>query len=163
MGWLPASVHYRSTKEALDRVESRLAQDKEIPKDKKENYQRVIKEINYTMGKVGERWPSEVDKLVDNLKAILTEFEAQLTSLAKGSSLFCGSSGSPKQLEGTFRRLAGYEHIFTVIRPFQDRQIRDDIIARYEEDQQTGSRKTDKEPKEKEREKSKEKTNEKVM
>jgi len=56
--------------------------------------------------------------------------------MSKGSSLFCGSSGNPKQLENTFRRLAGYEHIFTVIRPFQDRQIRDDIVARYEYDRE---------------------------
>jgi len=26
----------------------------------------------------------------------------------------------------------GYEHIFEIIRPFQDKQIRDDILAKYE-------------------------------
>jgi hypothetical protein len=28
----------------------------------------------------------------------------------------------------------GYEHLFEVIRPFQDKQIKDDIIAKYEEE-----------------------------
>jgi response regulator of citrate/malate metabolism len=37
-------------------------------------------------------------------------------------------------LESTFKRLSGYEHIFEVIRPFQDKQIREDIINRYEEE-----------------------------
>jgi len=34
---------YKPTKELLDRVEQKLDQDKEISKDKKENYVRVIK------------------------------------------------------------------------------------------------------------------------
>lgn len=52
--------------------------------------------------------------------------------MSKGSSFFCGSGGSEKQLDHSFKRLVGYEHIFEVIRPFQDKQIRDDIIATYE-------------------------------
>jgi hypothetical protein len=70
-GWLPASAHYKSTKEVLDRIENKLASDKEISKEKKENFLRVIKEMNYTMGKLDDRWPLEVDKIIDNLKSIL--------------------------------------------------------------------------------------------
>ncbi len=50
----------------------------------------------------------EIDKIVDNLNSILQEFDTQLASLSKGSSFFCGSGGNPKQLENTFKRLAGY-------------------------------------------------------
>lgn len=130
--WLPASLHYNPTKELLDKIEKKLAEDKEISKEKKENYIRVIRQMNYTMGKTVGRWPQDVDKIVDNLKSILTQFETTLIAIGKGSSFFCGSSTSPKQLENIFGRLVGYEHIFEIIRPFQDKQIRDDILAKYE-------------------------------
>jgi hypothetical protein len=32
--------------------------------------------------------------------------------------------------------LVGYEHIFTIIRPFQDKQIRDDVMAIYGEEKE---------------------------
>lgn len=83
-----------------------------MSKDKKENYQRVIGEMRYNIGKIIDRWPAEIDKIMDNLNSILKEFDTQLQALSKGSSLFCGSSGNPKQLESIFKRLAGYEHIF---------------------------------------------------
>jgi hypothetical protein len=89
-------------------VELKLDQDREISKDKKETYVRIIKEINYTMGKVDPFWPQEVEKIVDNLKSIVMELEGQLIAIGKGSSLFCGTSANPKQLENIFRRLAGY-------------------------------------------------------
>ena len=60
------------------------------------------------MGKCIGRWPQEVEKIVDNLKSILQEFETTLVAIAKGSSFFCGSSTSPKQLENIFSRLVGY-------------------------------------------------------
>lgn len=88
--------------------------------------------MRYNVGKVIDRWPAEIDKIMDNLNAILREFDTQLQAMSKGSSLFCGSGGNPKQLESTFRRLAGYEHIFEIIRPFQDKQIREDIVNKYE-------------------------------
>ena len=69
--------------------------------------------------------------MVDNLKIVLQEFETTLIAIAKGSSFFCGSGANPKQLESIFGRLTGYEHIFSIIRPFQDKQIRDDIVAKY--------------------------------
>ena len=72
--WLPSSIHYQSTKELLQRIEKKLNEDKEISKDKKENYNRVIRQMNYTMGKTQPRWPQEVDKVIDNLKSILQEF-----------------------------------------------------------------------------------------
>lgn len=72
--WLPSSHHYAPAKELLDRIEKKLGEDKEISKERKENYTRVIREMNYTMGKCVGRWPQEVDKLVDNLKSILQEF-----------------------------------------------------------------------------------------
>lgn len=81
--------------------------------------------MNYNIGKLVDRWPAEIDKIIDNLNSILNEFDNQLSALSKGSSLFCGSGGNPKQLENTFKRLAGYEHIFEVIRPFQDKAIKD--------------------------------------
>jgi anion-transporting ArsA/GET3 family ATPase len=95
-------------KDSLESIEKRLQTDKEVSKDKKEIYQRVIGEMRYNVGKVADRWPAEIDKIMDNLNAILREFDTQLQALSKGSSLFCGSSGNPKQLESTFRRLAGY-------------------------------------------------------
>lgn len=48
--------------------------------------------------------------------------------MSKGSSLFCGSSGNPKQLEQAYKRLASYQHIFTVIGAYQDKKIKEDII-----------------------------------
>lgn len=72
--WLPSSIHYQPTKELLQRIEKKLNEDKEISKDKKENYNRVIRQMNYTMGKTQPRWPQEVDKVIDNLKSILQEF-----------------------------------------------------------------------------------------
>ncbi len=95
---------------------------------------RVIGEMRYNIGKVVDRWPAEIDKIMDNLHSILREFDSQLQALSKGSSIFCGSGGNPKQLESTFRRLAGYERVFEIIRPFQDKQIREDIVSRYEEE-----------------------------
>lgn len=76
----------------------------------------------------------EIDKIVDNLNSILQEFDTQLAALSKGSSIFCGSGGNPKQLESIFKRLAGYEHIFEIIRPFQDKVIKQSIIAQYEQE-----------------------------
>ena len=90
--------------------------------------------MNYNIGKLADRWPAEVDKMMDNLNSTLKEFDNQIAAMNKGSSLFCGSGGNPKQLESTFKRLAGYEHIFEVIRPFQDKQIREDIVNLYEEE-----------------------------
>ncbi len=69
-----------------------------MSKDKKENYVRVIGEMSYSIGKVVDRWPAEIDKIMDNLSSILREFDSQLAALSKGSSLFCGSGGNPKQL-----------------------------------------------------------------
>ena len=69
--WLPTSRHYDSVKDTLDKVEKKLAEDKEVNKDKKANYVRVIREMNYTMGKCDGFWPSEVDKVIDNLGSIL--------------------------------------------------------------------------------------------
>lgn len=46
--------------------------------------------------------------MLDNFKNIVDEFEEQFTQVSKGSSLFCGSSGNPKQLDQTYKRLAGY-------------------------------------------------------
>ena len=40
---MPSSVQYKPTKELLDKIEKKLAEDKEIPKEKKENYVRVVK------------------------------------------------------------------------------------------------------------------------
>lgn len=78
----------------------------------------------------------EIEKIVDNLNSILQEFDNQLTALSKGSSFFCGSGGNPKQLESTFKRLAGYEHIFEIIRPFQDKIIKQNIISQYEQERE---------------------------
>ena len=36
-------MHYQPTKELLERVEKKLNEDKEISKEKKENYNRVIR------------------------------------------------------------------------------------------------------------------------
>lgn len=90
--------------------------------------------MNYTMGKLLPRWPVEIEKIVDNLRGVLQEFENTLIAVGKGSSFFCGSSTNPKQLENIYSRLIGYERLFEIVRPFQDRQIRDDIIAKYEEE-----------------------------
>jgi hypothetical protein len=130
--WLPASIQHAPTKELLERIEKKLGEDKEIAKEKKEIYTRVIREMNYTMGKTVPNWPAEIEKTVDNLKSILMEFDKTLVEMSKGSSFFCGSSTSPKQLDNIFNRLVGYERIFDVIRPFQDKQVRDDIVAKYE-------------------------------
>jgi hypothetical protein len=58
--WLPSSVQYQPTKELLDRIEKKLKEDGEIAKEKKENYTRVMREMNYTMGKTIGRWPQEI-------------------------------------------------------------------------------------------------------
>lgn len=54
--------------------------------------------MRYNIGKVVDRWPVEIDKIMDNLNSILREFDSQLAAMSKGSSLFCGSGGNPKQL-----------------------------------------------------------------
>lgn len=41
--WLPTAKHYRTASEALERIEKKLTDDKEVSKDKKENYIRVIR------------------------------------------------------------------------------------------------------------------------
>lgn len=81
--------------------------------------------MNYGIGKVIDRWPVEIDTMIDNLNSVLNEFDNQIAALSKGSSFFCGSSGNPKQLENTFKRLSGYEHVFYIIRPFQDKLIKE--------------------------------------
>lgn len=96
--WFASSTQYEPTKILLESIEKKLADDKEIPKDKKENYLRVIREMNYTMGKTSPRWPQEIERMVDNLRSVLQEFETTLIAVGKGSSFFCGSSTSPKQL-----------------------------------------------------------------
>jgi hypothetical protein len=35
LSWLPPSLHHKPTKEVLDRIENKLNNEKEIPKDKK--------------------------------------------------------------------------------------------------------------------------------
>jgi hypothetical protein len=54
--------------------------------------------MRYNIGKVVDHWPVEIDKIMDNLNSILREFDSQLAAMSKGSSLFCGSGGNPKQL-----------------------------------------------------------------
>jgi hypothetical protein len=98
MTWLPASTQYAPTKTLLESIEKKLGEDKEVPKDRKENYVRVIREMNYTLGKLEPRWPKDVENVVDNLRSILQEFETTLVAVGKGSSFFCGSSTNPKQL-----------------------------------------------------------------
>ena len=90
---------------------------------------RVIRQMNYTIGRTVPRWPQEVEKIVDNLRGILQEFETTLIAIGKGSSFFCGSGTSPKQLENIFNRLVGYEHTFEVISPFQDKSIKNNILS----------------------------------
>lgn len=41
--WLPPSTQYQPTKTLLDSIEKKLTEDKEVPKDRKENYNRVIR------------------------------------------------------------------------------------------------------------------------
>lgn len=98
MTWLPASTQYAPTKTLLESIEKKLGEDKEVPKDRKENYVRVVREMNYTLGKLEPRWPKDVENVVDNLRSILQEFETTLVAVGKGSSFFCGSSTNPKQL-----------------------------------------------------------------
>lgn len=71
MSWLPASTQYAPAKTLLESIEKKLGEDKEVPKDRRENYIRVIREMNYTLGKLEPRWPQEVEKVVDNLRSIL--------------------------------------------------------------------------------------------
>ena len=61
-----------------------------------------------------------------------------MIAVGKGSSLFCGSSTSPKQLESSFSRIIGYEHIFEVVRPFQDKKIKESIIDKYQQEHPSG-------------------------
>lgn len=74
MHWLPQSNQYGPTKTLLESIDKKLGEDKEVPKEKKETYVRVIREMNYTLGKLEPRWPQEVEKVVDNLRSILQEF-----------------------------------------------------------------------------------------
>lgn len=69
--WLPAAKHYNAVRDGLEAIEKRLQADKEVSKEKKENYVRVIGEMRYNVGKVIDRWPAEIDKIMDNLASIL--------------------------------------------------------------------------------------------
>lgn len=113
----------------LEAVEKKLGDDTEIAKDKKEGYVRLIRQMNYTIARTLPRWPQEVEKIVDNLRSILQEFENTLIAIGKGTSFFCGSSTNPKQLDNIFNRLVGYEHTFEVISPFQDQSIKNNILS----------------------------------
>ena len=60
------------------------------------------------MGKVKPQWPSEVERNIDNLKSILEEIDSLVRKVGEGSSFFCGSKVSPKEIDNAFTRLAGY-------------------------------------------------------
>ena len=55
--WLPSSIQHELVKDLLEKIDKKLAEDKEISKEKKEVYQRVIREMAYTLGKTIPRWP----------------------------------------------------------------------------------------------------------
>ena len=55
--WLPASIQHELVKDLLEKIDKKLTEDKEISKEKKEVYQRVIREMTYTLGKTIPRWP----------------------------------------------------------------------------------------------------------
>jgi hypothetical protein len=52
-------------------------------------------------------------------------FESQLVQLSKGSSLFCGSSGNPKDLEKIHKVVITYEQFFYVIGVYQNKEVKD--------------------------------------
>jgi len=54
------SILYHGTKEILSRLISKLPDEKSIQQDKKENYLRTFKEIDWNLTKVTPNWPEEI-------------------------------------------------------------------------------------------------------
>lgn len=120
---------YEPTKQVLEQIDRKLQADKNIANDKKEGYIRIIKELNWSLGKVAPIWPPEIERIVDNMKSVLEEFESHISQMSKGSSIFCGSSGNPKQLDQVYKRVLSYEYIFNIIGVYQDKKIKEDIVS----------------------------------
>jgi len=78
--------------------------------------------------KVTPNWPEEIEHKIDHLKNNLNSFENQLNQISKGSSLFCGSGGNPKELEKTHKNILAFENFFYVIGVYQTKESREKVV-----------------------------------
>ena len=138
----PPSQAAGPIKDTLNKLINSVEQAK-VPSSSQQLYKRVLKEIEWGLSKVTPRWPEEVERTMDNLRNALADFDKALFP-SKGSSFICGGSKG-KDAEECFRSVAGYQQVFPVVGHYQDKNLRQDLIANvlsiYEKENQPGNSK----------------------
>lgn len=106
---------------------SQLQIDKNLSTNKKEAYSRIMKEMDWGMSKVISRWPAEIERTMENLLQHLQDF--QLSLVEANNVGICGGGRAVKNAEMSFLNVVGYQQIFILIGHFQDKNLKEQLVA----------------------------------
>lgn len=85
----PESKSFEQLKELVNKLMQLISTNKNFKSKEKEGYTRILKEMDWGMSKVIPKWPLEVERMMENFRKAMQDFELSLSQT--GKNWICGS------------------------------------------------------------------------